>query len=79
MREKETPMTSEPDDTVAGVLRLIRNSGWMVAVHNDYWQDGARHTFWLFTHSDSRRFVKGEGRSDLEALSLVAEQIGVRP
>jgi hypothetical protein len=73
-----TPPDSR-DDLLSKVLSDIRSSDWMVAVHNDYWQDGQRMTFWLFTHRQSRRFVKGEGASDLSALSQVAEQIGLRP
>jgi hypothetical protein len=44
----------------------LRMQGWSVAVHNDYCQDGARHTFWLLTRGD--RFVKGEGLTDAIAL-----------
>jgi hypothetical protein len=45
----------------------FRANGWAVAVHNDYRLNGEPHTFWLFTRGD--RFVKGEGRSDAEALA----------
>lgn len=44
------------------MLHQLRQDGWMVAVHNDYMQNGQRHTFWLFTHPDLGWFVKGEGR-----------------
>lgn len=54
-------------------LRRLRNMGWRVAVHNDYNQGGEFHTFWLFTHT-SGRFVKGEGKSDHEAVSRAATQ-----
>lgn len=50
---------SRPDD--------LRAAGWMVAVHNDYRQDGTLYTFWLFTRGD--RCVKGEGTTDTEALN----------
>lgn len=53
----------------------IRAAGWMVAVHNDYTQDGVWNTFWLFTKGD--RCVKGEGRSDGEALNEVRRQLGM--
>lgn len=46
----------------------LRSQGWAVAVHNDYWLDGERHTFWLFTHRNGR-WVKGEGKTDAEAIS----------
>ena len=53
----------------------IRAAGWMVAVHNDYMQNGRLHTFWLFTNGD--RCVKGEGFTDAEALTHVRQQIGL--
>ncbi len=48
-------------------LKALRNDGWSVAVHNDYQQDGEPFTFWLLTHPDGH-YVKGEGRTDTEAL-----------
>jgi hypothetical protein len=45
----------------------------MVAVHNDYRLNGELHTFWLFTKDD--RAVKGEGKTDAEALAIVADAI----
>lgn len=53
---------SRPDD--------IRARGWVVAVHNDYQLNGEPHTFWLFTNPDGR-WLKGEGRTDEEALEQV--------
>lgn len=41
----------------------------MVAVHNDYRLEEKFYTFWLFTHP-SGRYVKGEGKTDHEAVSL---------
>ena len=58
---------SVPDD--------IRAEGWMVAVHNDYRLRGESYTFWLFTKGD--RAVKGEGRTDAEALDIVRTRIGL--
>ncbi len=52
----------------------IRAAGWFVAVHNDYRLNGELWTFWLFTKDG--RAVKGEGRTDAEALDQVREQIG---
>lgn len=49
------------------LLKELREAGWMVAVHNDYRQDGAFMTFWLFTHPQGF-FVKGEGADDMLAL-----------
>lgn len=48
----------------------FRALGWAVAIHNDYRLNGEPHTFWLFTKGD--RCVKGEGRTDAEALAQVA-------
>lgn len=50
-------------------LTLLRDAGWMVAVHNDYRLAGVAHTFWLFTHPDGH-WAKGEGRTDAEALAV---------
>ncbi len=44
----------------------LRMGGWSVAVHNDYYKEGVRYTFWLLTRGD--RFVKGEGLTDTLAL-----------
>src|SRR6266542_606238 len=48
----------------------LRASGWSVAAHNDYRQNGVAYTFWLLTHPDGC-FLKGEGRTDAEALSII--------
>ena len=56
--------------TALEILAEIRAAGWAVAVHNDYRLNGEAHTFWLFTHSDEGRYVKGEGRTDAEALAI---------
>lgn len=64
---------SIPDD--------IRAAGWVVAIHNDYWQDGCQHTFWLFTMktdgAGDGQYVKGEGRTDAEALDEVRNKLGL--
>ncbi len=56
-------------------LADIRDKGWSVAVHNDYWLGDERWTFWLFTKGN--RCAKGEGRSDLEALILARDDIEI--
>lgn len=59
------------------LLEDIRSNGWRVAVHNDYQVAGEFMTFWLLTHP-AGMYVKGEGKSDLEALTectRVARQI----
>lgn len=57
---------SSPDD--------LRAQGLTVAVHNDYRQNGHPHTFWLFTTPESVA-IKGEGRTDAEALNQVRAQL----
>ncbi len=59
---------------IEGYLKLLRNEGWMVAVHNDYRQNGEMHTFWLFTHTEGR-YLKGERKTDEEALALCWKQL----
>ena len=60
---------ASPDD--------IRKQGWAVAVHNDYRMNGEPHTFWLFTKEG--RAVKGEGRTDADALNAVRAALGAVP
>jgi hypothetical protein len=59
---------------VEAILRRLRAAGWRVAVHNDYRLRGRHFTFWLLTHG-SGRFVKGEGRTDAEALAKIEDEI----
>ncbi len=58
---------ARPDD--------IRARGWVVACHNDYYLSGLLHTFWLFTSNE--RAVRGEGRTDAEALNAVRARLGL--
>lgn len=51
----------------------LRAKGWSVAAHNDYRLGGEDFTFWLFTKDG--RAVKGEGRTDAEALNQVRAAI----
>ncbi len=48
-------------------LQTMRENGWALAVHNDYWQDGVRYTLYLFTHRHYG-WVKGESVTDLLAI-----------
>lgn len=48
----------------------LREEGWAVAIHNDYWLAGERKTFWLVTHRNGR-WLKGEGATDAEALNEI--------
>lgn len=63
----------------AGQLRRLlpaedlRAAGWSVAVHNDYLLNGERWTFWGF--SKGREWVRGEGRTDKEALDQVRAEL----
>lgn len=65
------------EDTNVPVVRLlfsIRSKGWMVAVHNDYVQDGRLGTFWLFTKGNLA--AKGESFvSDYDAIKKALEEI----
>lgn len=58
---------SLPDD--------LREAGWMVAVHNDYRLNDVFHTFWLMTKGD--KCVKGEGKTDEEALNEIRNKLGM--
>jgi hypothetical protein len=55
------------------IIRQLRDGGWRVGVHNDYRLNGEDHTFWLWTHQ-SGLFVKGEGKTDIDALRQVATE-----
>lgn len=59
--------------------RLIRERGWVVAVHNDYvlgrGKAARRMTFWLFTNPETGRFVRGEGSTDAEACERASKAI----
>jgi len=57
-------------------INYLRSLGWMVAVHNDYKQNGEFHTFWLLTCPDGR-YLKGEGKTDDEALEQIVAQFHV--
>lgn len=46
------------------LLAEMRESGWLVAAHNDYMLGGKFQTFWLFTHKETGRYVKGEDQND---------------
>lgn len=58
----------------ASLRDTLKELGWSVGVHNDYTLNGEDHTFWLFTHP-SGRFVRGEGRTDAEALKAALDQV----
>lgn len=74
-REALTADCSSPDRPLAASLAYLRAEGWRVAAHNDYALDGQFMTFWLFTNPQNGRFVKGEGKTDAEALTYCEESI----
>lgn len=62
-------------DVVSSYLRWFRTNKWTIAVHNDYRQAGVSYTFYLFTHPDGF-WVKGEGKTDEEALAEAFNMVG---
>lgn len=66
-------LETENDRLLASSADDLRALGWSVAVHNDYRLNGEPHTFWLFTKGT--RCLKGEGRTDAEALAQVRRQV----
>lgn len=70
-----TAPAAAPGMTMASIiLDNLRRAGWTVAVHNDFRLNGEPHTFWLLTHEETKRFAKGEGKSDQEALEICAHE-----
>lgn len=67
------PDTPAPPSVAAALGDDLRAAGWAVAIHNDYWLNGERKTFWLFTHRNGT-WVKGEGATDADALNQCREQ-----
>ena len=55
------------------LLKELREAGWAVGVHNDYWLNGSRRTFWLLTHRNGL-WIKGEGDTDMDALAECDKQ-----
>lgn len=74
-RPAELPSTPSSLPIAPDHVLTMRADGWTVAVHNDYRLNGEFHTFWLWTHAASGRFVKGEGKSDAEALAACVEAV----
>lgn len=71
----DVPSTDDKETLRLSVyLKSIREAGWSVAVHNDYKLDGSSMTFWLFTHGNGR-WIKGEGRTDVEAIEQAMRSI----
>lgn len=58
----------------------LRAAGFTVAVHNDYRQGGERFTFWLLTIDvmGTTIALKGEGRTDAEALDQIRRAFSAR-
>ena len=74
--ENEKHIRKDERDKVLTEKRIdyLRSLGWMVAVHNDYKQNGEFHTFWLLTYPDGK-YLKGEGKTDDEALEQIVEEL----
>jgi hypothetical protein len=53
------------------IINALRLAGWRVGAHNDFWIEREQkwHTFWMWTHPETGRYIESEGASDLEALS----------
>jgi len=62
---------------VEDALAILRKGGWMVAVHNDYKQDGRFMTFWLFTNASNNTYIKGEAPTDRLALATCLAPAGL--
>ena len=54
-------------------LDILRDRDWMVAVHNDYRQNGKTYTFWLMVKGETA--IKGEGETDSEALKQILKRV----
>ena len=62
--------------TLEEKIALIHARGWVVAIHNDYRQNGRLRTFWLWTCDEYA--VKGEGDNNHAALDIVISEITIR-
>lgn len=58
---------------VAHMRQELQATGWMVAAHNEYRQDGQIMVFWLFANGIYA--AKGEGLTDYEALRQVQVEV----
>jgi hypothetical protein len=54
-------------------LKLLRMADWMVVCHNDYRLNHELMTFWSFSRGNE--YVRGEGKTDAEAISEVEYNI----
>ena len=59
------------------LLKRMRDAGWRVAVHNDYEYAGKLYTFWLFTHTKLKTYVKGEGVTDYDAIQEAIREMEI--
>ena len=71
---KESWRPRPPGEAADEILQRLRNGGWTVAVHNDYFQGGTTMTFWLLIHPDGQ-YAKGRGQTDHEALLNIATHL----
>ncbi len=68
--DQAAPQVDATDRIEAAIPNDLRAQGWAIAIHNDYWQNGERKTFWLMTHRNGR-WLKGEGSTDAMALNEI--------
>lgn len=60
------------DATIHPALDYLRENGWSVSIHTDYYIHGKRLTSWLFTKLG--RCARGDGHTDECALELALEE-----
>ena len=56
-----------PDNNYADQLDMLKERGWLIAVHSQHKRDGLPYSSWLFIHPNGR-WIKGEGHSDEQAV-----------
>jgi hypothetical protein len=61
---KLTTVTSVED-----CLAALRNDGWVVAAHYDYFQDGVLMTYWLLARDRDKTYIEGQALTDKTALN----------
>jgi hypothetical protein len=70
----ETQPVAVESNGAMDLLNELRQMGLAVAVHNDYRLNGEAHTFWLMTATSGMSY-KGEGKTDHEALTRLAQSM----
>lgn len=65
---------------IGGLLFILRENGWVVAVHNDYRLHGVPMTFWLFTKAAPTEnadglYITDEGHDDFSVLLRITDRL----